>query len=306
MRLLRKIPFVRGVIAKWENRRAMRKLLSNYENQVDLIRSTPIKSISFQERACIYELEDGRKFAFRPDKTAGLLYSVPFAGNFEAKETAYIKNTLGKDWVCLDVGGCFGWYTSLFSQIVGESGAVHVFEPVPDNRECLQQTLELNNCKNVAVHNFALGNSCSSETIYVPDRGVSGSLRVPKGARKVRSFEVKVRTLDDFSLTDTISRVDFIKADIEGAELMFIQGGIDVLNRFRPILLLEVQAHSTRTFGYEPRDLFLLMKSLDYVAHWVDQSGDLVCCDDVTSEGVSLPDYNFVFIPGVRSGGASL
>ncbi|MDA7926717.1 FkbM family methyltransferase [Verrucomicrobiales bacterium] len=297
MNLLKKIPKVRGWITKWENRKAKRDLLDNYVRINSLIRNTPVVSILFEDAQCIYELEDGRKFAFQPERTAGWLYSLPFIGTFEAKESMYVRNTVDKDWVCLDVGGCFGWYTTLLSKAVGETGAVHVFEPVPDNRECLVSNILLNRCENVEVHDFALGNVESTATIYVPDRQVSGSLRVPEGARKCDSFEVLVRTLDDFSRSNSLGRVDFIKADIEGAELLLVQGGLELIRKFRPIILLEIQAISTRTFGYEPHELFLLMESLDYEPHWVDQSGNLVRCTEVINKGAVLPDYNFVFIP---------
>jgi len=300
--LLEKIPLLRGWLVRWRNARAKRGLLATYQQTMGLVAQTPIASISYEKTRCIYQLDDGRRFVFRPDKAAGWLYSIPYSGDFEVKETDYVKRTLEKDWVCLDVGGCFGWYTVLFANLAGPNGTVHVFEPVPDNRECLVENITLNASTNVTVHPYALGDKPATTTIYVPEGGVSGSLRAHGGADNCRAIEVQVSTLDDFARESSLARLDFIKADIEGAELLLLQGGAETLRRFKPTLMLEVQAHSTRLFGYEPKELFRFMQELGYGIFWVGTDGTLVRCDASISTGSPLPDYNFIF---VHQGGAA-
>lgn len=294
--LLEKIPLLRGWLIRWRNASAKRSLLDTYQQAMALVARTPIASISYEKTRCIYQLDDGRRFVFRPDKAAGLLYSIPYSGDFEVKETDYVKRTIKNDWVCLDVGGCFGWYTVLFAKLAGPDGTVHVFEPVPDNRECLVENITLNGCANVTVHPYALGDRPATTTIYVPEGGVSGSLRAHGGADNCKAIEVKVSTLDDFARESSLARLDFIKADIEGAELLLLQGGAEILRRFKPILMLEVQAHSTRLFGYEPKELFRFMQELGYGIFWVGIDGALVRCDASISTGSPLPDYNFIFV----------
>ena len=189
--MLGKIPLLRGWFVRWRNARAKRRLLASYQQAMGVVAHASIASISFDKANCVYGLEDGRKFVFRPDKAAGWLYSIPYSGDFEAKETAYVKRTVEKDWVCVDVGGCFGWYTVLLGNMVGPGGAVHVFEPVPDNRECLVQNVVLNDCSNVTVYPYALGDRPASTIIYVPEGGVSGSLRAHGGANKCKAIEVQ-------------------------------------------------------------------------------------------------------------------
>jgi FkbM family methyltransferase len=294
--LLEKIPLLRGWLWRWRNMRAKHELLEWYQRIIELLAHTPILSISYEKNSCVYQLEDGRKFRFRPDKAAGWLYTIPYSGNFEVKETCYVKRTVERGWVCLDVGGCFGWYTLLFAELAGPDGLVHVFEPVPDNRECLVENIALNGCSNVTVHPYALGEKLALTTIYVPEGGVSGSLRAHGSAVNCKAIDVQVSTLDDFMQASSFKRLDFIKADIEGAELLMLKGGINVLMRFKPMLMLEVQARSTCLFGYDPKDLFRFMQELGYAIYWVDMNGSLKLFDESVASKALLPDYNFIFI----------
>ena len=59
--------------------------------------------------------------------------------------------------VALDIGGNFGWYTTLLSRAVGPGGQVHAFEPRPETYEVLKKNCELNGASNVTLNRFALG-----------------------------------------------------------------------------------------------------------------------------------------------------
>ncbi len=255
---------------------------------------TPVKAIHLDDNGCVYLLEDGRSYYFNPDRSAGWLYSVPYTGTFETKETDYIKQLIKRDWVCLDIGACFGWYTVLFSQLAGNNGSIHAFEPIPDNRECLDANLSLNGCTNVVVNNYALGEESSITQIYIPLDGVSGSLRAHATVSKCKVLDVKVSTLDQYVSNNGIGRIDFIKADIEGAELLMLKGAKETLKRYHPILMLEIQSHSTKLFGYKPEDVFDFLHEIGYAGFYVTQQGNLELCLP-GKQYHHLPDYNFIF-----------
>ena len=100
-------------------------------------------------------------------------------------------------------------------------------------------------------------------------------------------------SLDEYVADADISRLDLIKADIEGAELLFLRGAMEALHRFKPMLILEIQAHSTRLFGHEPTAVFDLLSKIGYRAFYVEADATL----KPYAPGLSghLPDYNFVF-----------
>jgi FkbM family methyltransferase len=264
-----------------------------YEHMLRCVENTPVTDIHYDRNGCVYTLEDGRSYYFDPNKSAGWLYTVPYTGLFEEKETGYVRRTIQADWVCFDIGACFGWYSVLFSQLAGE-GQVHAFEPVSDNRACLEANLTLNNCSNVKINSFALGEKQSRTKIYIPNDGVSGSFKAHARLDKCNVFEVDVSTLDQYFREARINRLDFIKADIEGAEFLMLKGAEDTLRVYRPIMMLEVQAHSTRLFGYEPEDLFHWLKNIGYSVYYVNSDCELIPYDDQLNK-TYLPDYNFIF-----------
>lgn len=291
--MLNRIPFLRGLFARYRNHRQKNAQLSAYNHMMTCVGETPVSNINFNADGCVYTLNDDRKFLFDPSKSAGWLYSVPYSGVFEQKETEFVRRTVQAGWVCFDVGACFGWYSLLFNQRVGDTGQVHAFEPVPSNRECLITNLELNGAtENVKVNPFALGQERGATKIYVPNDGVSGSLQAHAKLKDCQVIEIEVSTLDSYVAKSSLQRLDFIKADIEGAEFLMLKGAESTLCMYRPTLMLEVQAHSTRLFGYEPQDIFQWLFSLGYKAYYVNAEYGLVECGNQLN---SLPDYNFVF-----------
>ena len=64
--------------------------------------------------------------------------------------------------------------------------------------------------------------------------------------------------------------------------------------RNHPVILIEIQSHSTMLFGYRPVDIFKWLIDLGYSSYLVSESGDLITFQDYESE---LPDHNFVFLP---------
>jgi len=104
-----------------------------------------------------------------------------------------------------------------------------------------------------------------------------------------------VITLDEYVETASLGRLDMVKADIEGVELPFLKGAVKTLKRFKPDLMLEVQAHSTRLFGYEPKTLFELLGNLGYDAFYLGQDSVLKPFLIKPNKNEGLPDYNFIF-----------
>jgi hypothetical protein len=85
--------------------------------------------------------------------------------------------------------------------------------------------------------------------------------------RVARWQPVELATLDAFCAREAIERVDFIKADVEGAELKVLRGGMRALERHRPTLQLEIQEPHIAKYGHHPDDLVSLLRGLGYTMH---------------------------------------
>lgn len=239
-------------------------------------------------------LQDGRRFRYDPSDRLERLYSLPVTGEFERKETEWVRRWVRPGDHCVDAGGSFGWYAVLLSRAVGPGGRVHVFEPIPRTVRVLEGNLRRNGCTNVEVHALALADAAGTLDVFVPDIGVSGSLRLHQYERGYETFACPVQTLDALAEAGAWPRLDFLKADIEGAEFALLRGAERILARCRPRLLLEIQADSTRRFGHEPAAVFRWLDDRGYVAGWVDAAGRL---GRVQGDEAVLPDYNFIFVP---------
>lgn len=253
-----------------------------------------VGEIVFMAGGAEMKLKDGRRFGFDPTDRLERLYSLPDTGEFEHKETEWVRRWVRPGDHCVDAGGSFGWYAVLLARAVGKEGRVHVFEPIPRTVRVLENNLRRNGCDNVEVHAVALAEAEGTMELYVPDIGVSGSLRLHDFRKHFETFACPVRTLDRLAEEGAWPGLDFLKADIEGAEFALLQGAEHALARWRPRLLLEIQAESTRRFGHEPAAVFRWLAERGYTGGHVTADGRLA---RVTGTEPVLPDYNFVFVP---------
>lgn len=217
---------------------------------------TALKSIKHKPRALFTEIKDGRKFVV--DLTTGMQETLFFIGEYERFITEVTKQLIGKDDVCLDVGANFGWYTTLMSARIGESGSVHSFEPVPKSFEELSRNCKLlSHPENAHTNNFALGDSDGTVKINLFNDQPSGHASLAaKATEGAATFDCRMRTLDGYLSENKVGDVAFMKADIEGAELMLLRGADRLFEQsIPPIILMEMALEQSQHFGYKPNDL---------------------------------------------------
>ena len=130
--------------------------------------------------------------------------------------------------IVLDCGTYTGNTTKYFSQKVGEKGHVYGFEAGEDTFKEYQ-----NNSKklgNVTAINAAVS-SVNGFVTFSKDDGPGA--RISKEGNKVKSVSI-----DNYILSNNIKKVDFIKMDIEGAELAAVKGATRVIEKYRPKMAL--------------------------------------------------------------------
>jgi FkbM family methyltransferase len=130
----------------------------------------------------------------------------------------------------VDAGASVGLMTLYASKLVGSSGRVLSFEPLPRRFTLLTESVRLNNADNVRLFNLGLGREPGVATIFT-DR-VSPSLIPAEGS--TRGESVQVERLADVLAREKISAVRMIKIDVEGSELAVLQGCHSVLSGARP------------------------------------------------------------------------
>ena len=160
----------------------------------------------------------------------------------------------------LDIGANVGDWALPMALAVGPQGKVLAFEPVPYLVQALVKTARINRHDWVEVFELALGSTDGTAEFSV-ERANSGGSRLGRMAGDFSPITVRTARLDSvLASRSDITRVDFIKVDVEGFEEQVLQGARETLARFRPALLFES--------GFESRDqrssMHQLLAALDY------------------------------------------
>jgi FkbM family methyltransferase len=186
---------------------------------------------------------------------------------FERMETEFVKRLLRRNMTVVDAGAHHGLYTLLASKRVKWGGRVIAVEPSPRECERLEKHLRLNRCANTELVSCALGEDPGETDLYLVDgfQDWCNSLRPPAVDEPVRTVRVSVRRLDDVLAELGVSKVDFIKLDVEGAELSVLYGAMKLLRKeSRPAILAEVQDKRTQPWGYAAREIIQFLIRMDY------------------------------------------
>ncbi len=151
-------------------------------------------------------------------------------------ELAVLDTLMRRGGTAVDIGANQGFFAFALSRFADR---VVCFEPNPDYAAFARWMLR----GRAEVHAVALADKPGRGTCHVPhaDDGLvlhlAGSLKQTHAQfRRIETYEVEIRTLDEFALTD----VTFIKADVEGSEGEVLEGARATIARERPPILLEL------------------------------------------------------------------
>jgi FkbM family methyltransferase len=183
------------------------------------------------------------------------------SGSYDPDSSALIRRLYRPDWVSMDVGANVGALTLLMAQL-SPKGEVTAVEPGPVICSRLRRNLELNPQLSSRVAVFELGLSDQPGRLFwSEDQGNRGNA----GLLGAAGQSVPVVTLDELVRQRTLSRLDFLKIDVEGMELEVIKGATASIQRFRPILYYETLAAFNQVRGFDVQAaVSALMASLGY------------------------------------------
>ncbi len=145
----------------------------------------------------------------------------------------------------LDIGGNIGVYSRFCSEFVGQSGRVFTLEPVPQTFAYLQSNVKALGLRNVTCINVAASDADSEDrTMHVPDYATGGENLYEATLSTHGNVHVKTARLD--TLFPDLSPA-FLKIDVEGHEVSCLKGGLELLRRARPAVMIEVMHEETFT-----------------------------------------------------------
>lgn len=140
--------------------------------------------------------------------------------------------------IVIDAGANIGTFTAFAAKY--RHGIVHAFEPVAKTADLLRLTVDTNEINDsVVINQMALGNQVCDAEIALVNGAIGSSTFVAELQQSSMQHEkVHITTLDEYVRQKQLSRVDFIKADIEGSERGMLEGATETLRRFKPKLAI--------------------------------------------------------------------
>jgi FkbM family methyltransferase len=187
--------------------------------------------------------------------------------------------------VVFDVGANHGRYAKALAKIHNGSCRVFAFEPLEYNYTLARSVLS--SFKNVKLFPVALSNKAGEERLYVPigksskrinhvtpHMGKSGceSYFESNERKQVYWTTIQTNTLDAIVIGENLTRLDFIKVDVEGAESLVFAGGIKSIQKFHPVIYCEVSGQHTRKFGMSQLDSIKILLDLGYCPHVIAEN----------------------------------
>lgn len=184
-------------------------------------------------------------------------------GVYERYESEIFRSKIKPGMTIIDIGANLGYYTAIASCLAGERGLVMAFEPEPNFFKLLSRNIRRNGLKNVVNFELAIAEKNGLTNLYLSNENKGHNSLINSEELK-NSVQVKTATLDDFLASHKITKVDMIKMDIEGAEILALEGMKNTLIKHRPLLFLEFSPHSIIKINRNPMDFLLTIRNIGY------------------------------------------
>ncbi len=210
----------------------------------------------------------GHKIKIRP--TQRYLENVIYSGQYNDENVFWIKPLMEDGSVIMDIGANVGLYTCAYAEYFKKLKIqIYAIEAVANNFKNLKENIEINNFSNIKIDQIALGKEEGELVFDLPYEGfignaVGGNIFTSNETKKFQT-KVKMITLDKYAVENKIERCDFLKIDVEGAEYFVFQGAAKFLEKCRPVVQSEFNAHWLKQANVNFQDFVKLFLSLNYL-----------------------------------------
>lgn len=190
----------------------------------------------------------------------------------ERAERLFYLKYLRAGMTVFDVGAHMGELTLMFSRFVGDTGVVHAFEPTKAGFELLTATCTAASLRNVKFHRLALAEQ--ETTVVLHSYGDGYQSWTSQARRPLETYGIDVRvvgteespatTLDSYCDTNSISSIDLLKVDVEGAEFQVLLGARRMLEAHRIKCIAFEFGQTTFDMNNDPEEIERYLNSLGY------------------------------------------
>jgi FkbM family methyltransferase len=214
------------------------------------IRKVP--GIAGLQRAIVSRALDGHDFVHCVDAgpASGVRFCVRlpedkgiWTGTYESAFAVRLGSAVRPGSVTYDIGSWHGFFAGVMA--AQGAGEVHVFEPLPANAARIRKLIELNPDKQIVLHTCAIGDRDAPMDLMVMAESSMAKLKASPFQTEVASGEclrVPMRSIDSMLAAGNIAPPALMKIDVEGAELLVLQGACNTLRAHKPEIFAEVHS----------------------------------------------------------------
>ncbi|QDA59766.1 FkbM family methyltransferase [Hymenobacter jejuensis] len=212
-------------------------------------------------------------------------------GKEKYPELFFLQNIVNQGFTCIDIGANLGYYSVALSKLVGPQGKVLAVEPIPLFQQIWRDNVRLSGYDNLTLLPYALGGQNTTVQMGTPERdgllhhGMTKVAASNTAEKYARTYDVPMRQPDEL-FTD-LTRLDFVKCDVEGFEYEVFRHMQGTLRRFRPLIQTELN-------GLENRQAVVaLLDSLGYKPFQLSARLELVPCTATELASPATADFYF-------------
>ena len=271
---------------------AMHEHYKSLHSLSSMLKDSYIKEISLTSQGVIFTSEADCSFI---DNIEDIGYTSKGVINLKMKrltELDMMLKLMDSANVVFDIGANIGFMALHFAKKY-PAKTVLAFEPAPRTYEFLRKNIALNPLiSNVTAYNFGFSDVCGTQKFYYyPEVSGASSLGNDDFVDNKESINCIFKTLDEFCDQENIFP-DFLKLDIEGAELLALRGGSNIIENYKPMLFMEMLRKWAAKFNYHPNDIIKFLAKLGYGCY-ISKDNFLQKICEVTDD---TSETNFVFL----------
>lgn len=180
-------------------------------------------------------------------------------GVYGELDTNIVKNEIKPGDIVIDVGANIGYYTLIFAKLVGKTGKVIAFEPEPKNFQLLKKNIAINELTNVIIEQKIVSDKNEKIKLFLADSGIVGH-RINPIKNTTNFIEVDSVTLDNYLQINNLNKkINFLKIDVEGAEMQVLEGAKCILENHDLKIFTEFNRLAIKKLGMDPKKMLLLL-----------------------------------------------
>ena len=206
-----------------------------------------------------------------------------FFNIYEKNESKFIKLNCFEGMNILDIGANIGYYTAIFSQLVGVNGTVISIEPDEESYKYLSKSIDSFNYKNVFSFRLAASDTKQKLPLFI-SKDNRGDNRLYSTNQKRKSIIVECLTIDELLKENKIENLDLIKIDVQGYEPKVLKGMRNIVKSSKKLIILsEFWPKGILEAGENPKEFLTTLRKMQFQLFELNKNGSLIIlkpCDD--------------------------